>query len=45
MRRTMDTHICSYILRRHPAQMIERFAALDRAQLWLPAIVAAEMGC
>ena len=43
MRRTLDTHICSYILRRHPASMIERFAELDRSQLWLSAIVAAEL--
>lgn len=43
MRRTLDTNICSYILRRHPASMIERFATLDRQQLWLSAIVAAEL--
>lgn len=43
MRRTLDTNICSYILRRHPVGMIERFAALDRQQLWLSAIVAAEL--
>ena len=43
MRRTLDTNICSYILRRHPASMIERFAGLDRGQLWLSAIVAAEL--
>jgi len=43
MRRTLDTNICSYILRRHPAAMIERFAELDRGQLWLSAIVAAEL--
>jgi len=43
MRRTLDTNICSYILRRHPASMIERFADLDRGQLWLSAIVAAEL--
>jgi tRNA(fMet)-specific endonuclease VapC len=43
MRRTLDTNICSYILRRHPGSMIERFAALDREQLWLSAIVAAEL--
>lgn len=43
MRRTLDTNICSYILRRHPASMIERFAGLDRSQLWLSAIVAAEL--
>lgn len=43
MRRTLVTNICSYILRRHPQGMIERFAALDREQLWLSAIVAAEL--
>ena len=43
MRRTLDTNICSYILRRHPASMIERFAALERSQLWLSAIVVAEL--
>lgn len=43
MRRTLDTNICSYILRRHPASMVERFAELDRGQLWLSAIVAAEL--
>ena len=43
MRRTLDTNICSYILRRHPPEMIARFATLDRDQLWLSAIVAAEL--
>ncbi len=43
MRRTLDTNICSYILRRHPLDMIERFANLDRSALWLSAIVAAEL--
>ena len=43
MRRTLDTNICSYILRRHPAGMIERFAALEPAQVWLSALVAAEL--
>lgn len=43
MRRTLDTNICSYILRRHPQGMIERFAALDKSQVWLSAIVAAEL--
>jgi tRNA(fMet)-specific endonuclease VapC len=43
MRRTLDTNICSYILRRHPVNMIERFASLDRSKLWLSAIVAAEL--
>jgi tRNA(fMet)-specific endonuclease VapC len=43
MRRTLDTNICSYALRRQPASMVERFASLDRGQLWLSAIVAAEL--
>lgn len=43
MLRTLDTNICSYILRHHPVSMIERFAALERDQLWLSAIVAAEL--
>ena len=43
MRRTLDTNICSYILRRHPPDMVERFSSLDRSQLWLSAIVAAEL--
>lgn len=43
MQRTLDTNICSYILRRHPAQMIERFSGLERDQLWLSSIVAAEL--
>lgn len=43
MRRTLDTNICSYVLRRHPIAMLERFAGLARDQLWLSAIVAAEL--
>jgi tRNA(fMet)-specific endonuclease VapC len=43
MQRTLDTNICSHILRHHPVQMIERFASLDKDQLWLSAIVAAEL--
>ena len=43
MRRTLDTNICSYVLRRRPASMVERFAELDRGHLWLSAIVAAEL--
>ena len=43
MRRTLDINICSYVLRRRPASMVERFARLDRGQLWLSAIVAAEL--
>lgn len=43
MQRTLDTNICSYILRKHPARMLERFAALSPADLWLSSIVAAEL--
>ena len=43
MRRALDTHICSYVLRRHPTSTLERFAGLDRGQVWLSAIVAAEL--
>lgn len=43
MLRTLDTNICSYILRRRPAAVIERFAALSPDQVWLSAIVAAEL--
>ena len=43
MRRTLDTNICSYILRRHPGDMVARFSSLNRQELWLSAIVAAEL--
>lgn len=43
MLRTLDTNICSYILRRRPESMIARFASLSPDQLWLSAIVAAEL--
>ena len=43
MRLTLDTNICSYILRRHPVAMVERFVGLERGQLWLSAILAAEL--
>lgn len=43
MRRTLDTNICSYILRRRPASVVERFASLSGDQVWLSAIVAAEL--
>jgi tRNA(fMet)-specific endonuclease VapC len=43
MLRTLDTNICSYVLRRRPAAMLERFAGLNRPQLWLSSIVAAEL--
>jgi len=43
MQRTLDTNICSYILRRHPVGMLQRFAVLTPSQMWLSAIVAAEL--
>jgi len=43
VQRTLDTNICSYILRRHPAGMLQRFAALAPAEMWLSSIVAAEL--
>jgi len=41
--KTFDTNICSYILRRHPEKMLERFASLEHDEVWLSAIVAAEL--
>jgi tRNA(fMet)-specific endonuclease VapC len=41
--KTFDTNICSYILRQHPQQMLDRFAKLDQDDVWLSAIVAAEL--
>lgn len=43
MLRTLDTNICSYVLRRHPPEAIERLAALERDQLWISAMVASEL--
>lgn len=43
MRRTLDTNICSYVLRRRPVAMLERFAGLNRSHLWLSCVVAAEL--
>ena len=43
MRRTLDTNICSYILRRRPVGILERFAGLSGDDIWLSAIVAAEL--
>lgn len=43
MLRTLDTNICSYILQRHPTSMLERFARLQPDQVWLSAVVAAEL--
>jgi len=43
MLRTLDTNICSYVLRRRPATMLERFSGLNHQQVWLSGIVAAEL--
>jgi tRNA(fMet)-specific endonuclease VapC len=43
VQRTLDTNICSYILRRHPPDMLARFASLKPGEVWLSAIVAAEL--
>lgn len=43
MLRTLDTNISSYILRRHPPDMLARFATLTPGQVWISAIVAAEL--
>lgn len=43
MLRTLDTNICSYILRRRPESMVARFSTLDPKEVWLSAIVAAEL--
>ena len=39
----LDTNICSYVLRRHPPGMVERFSRLQRDEVSLSAIVAAEL--
>ena len=41
--KTFDINICSYILRRHPQEILNRFAQLDQDQVWLSSIVAAEL--
>jgi len=43
MLRMLDTNICSYILRLHPPEMVARFGAWRPDQVWLSAIVAAEL--
>ena len=43
MNRTLDTNICSYILRRRPPEMVDRFSLLEPRTVWLSAIVAAEL--
>lgn len=43
MKRMLDTNICSYVLRRHPPEMLQRFGRLQRGDVWLSAIVAAEL--
>jgi len=39
----LDTNICSYVLRRHPASVLARFYAARLEDLSISAIVAAEL--
>lgn len=41
--RTLDTNICSYLLRRHPASVVARFSGIRADELFLSSIVAAEL--
>ncbi|MBU3621138.1 type II toxin-antitoxin system VapC family toxin [Polynucleobacter sp. CS-Odin-A6] len=41
--KTFDTNICSYVLRRHPQEMLNRFSKLNQDEVWLSSIVAAEL--
>jgi len=41
--RTLDTDICSYILRQRPPEVLQRFARLRPDRIWLSAVVAAEL--
>lgn len=43
MLRTLDTNICSYILRKRPESLVQRFSALDVGDVWISVIVAAEL--
>jgi tRNA(fMet)-specific endonuclease VapC len=40
---TLDTNICSYILRRRPPDFVEKFQAINTSDIWLSSIVAAEL--
>ena len=40
---TLDTNMCSYILRRHSSQVIAHFERLEASDLFLSALVAAEL--
>jgi tRNA(fMet)-specific endonuclease VapC len=41
--RTLDTDICSYILRKRPPEVRQRFERIRSDQIWLSVIVAAEL--
>jgi len=43
MLRTLDTNICSYILRKRPESLIQRFSTLQVGDVWISVIVAAEL--
>ena len=42
MRRTLDTNICSYVLRRRPASMVERFVQNMREFVRVPGLAVEE---
>lgn len=41
--RTLDTNICSYLLRRHPASVVVHFADMRADEVFLSSIVVAEL--
>ena len=40
---TLDTNTCSYILRKHSSQVLTRFERLEASDLFLSALVVAEL--
>lgn len=43
MMRTLDTNICSYLLRRHPGSVVARFSGIRADEVFISSIVAAEL--
>ncbi len=41
--RTLDTNICSYLLRRHPQTVVARFSGIRADDVFLSSIVVAEL--
>jgi tRNA(fMet)-specific endonuclease VapC len=41
--RTLDTNICSYLLRRHPESVVARFSGIRADEIFLSSIVVAEL--